>query len=334
MYKSNFKLFLLILALLSCYSDVLGQKSICKCKISDNYQFKNFERNWTNNSSRIDDIIRQVEKDGVAYYKSSHVSLEYIFKEIDEKFNELVPPYKLSMEYDGKGTMDLGYPNWVEEDPGIFSNIYIKTPFDTYINEQKDFDVMFGLQQVQTKVIPFIVVKNHFQAHEWNSITSIKLIIDDFEFSIMDRIIGFGTKYKEQDLAIKSGINTVAYRNVKLYRITLTSYSEFNRNREEFISDIISKIKAGKVSLVYETATGQVKRTFNETQVKSFKEMFQIYDKFLFNKFENRYINEDVKKECEELGTKVEEKNEAHYIKLQPIEDKINKFKEKYMEFY
>jgi hypothetical protein len=85
------------------------------------------------------------------------------------------------------------------------------------------------------------------------------------------------------------------------------------------------------VAMLYETSTGQIKRTFTEAQVKSLKEMFQLYDKFLFNKFENTYINADVKKECDNLKLELDEKNKEHNDLMDKLKTKIDNWKSEYL---
>ena len=61
--------------------------------------------------------------------------------------------------------------------------------------------------------------------------------------------------------------------------------------------------------------------------------MLQIYEKFQFDKWDITYLNEQVKKDCQEMEAQVQKANEPHYTALQPIIDRINAVMEKYKKF-
>ena len=326
MFKLNFKLFLVISILLHS-SFVFGQERICKCELVNNYRFADYEGEWKTAVYYIDDAISNI-KSG-RYKITSAESQRITFNSMWSPFNEILPPYSIKYE---KERVGYGIPNWTSETDDVGYNVILKKPFNTYVDEQKNFDVMFGIAGSYLK--PVLVVKNYFENSQYQSLKGPKLIIDDVEFSFAgSALANLGNNYKEQNLALKSGVNIVAYRTVRIYELSLFLKVENFNDRESYLASLIEKIKPGKVSLVYETATGQVKRTFNESQVKTFKEMLQIYYNFQFDKWEVTYLNEQVKKECQDMEAKIAIDNEAHYIRLKPLEDKINEVIEKYKKF-
>jgi hypothetical protein len=275
-------------------------------------------------------MIQEVENNGRDYYVKGRYSLEDYFTKVDKNFNEIIPPYQLIVKYDNSVPINFGFANWVEEEPGTLDAIYIKKPFSTYIDEQKPFDAMFSVRPGNREIYPLLVVKNYFKNSEYNSLSSPTLIMSDIHISLSTKIGGYGGKYQAQELAIKAGTSITGYRTVWLHNISFDTYAGFNKDKEKFLTEVINAIKPGKVFITYETSTGQIKRTFTEAQVKGLKEMFQIYYNFLFNKFEKKYINEEVKKECEALEAEVAERNKDHDIRMQPIIEMVNKFREEY----
>jgi len=325
----NIKFFLVVFVLFSHFSLIFGQKQICKCELISNYGQTDYKPRVNNSIIEINRAIENIEEG--RYKITSESNQESIFNQMLKPFSEILPPYSVKYETNLTNFLPSG---WVEDDPGIFNILFIKKPFNTYIDEQKNFDVMFGLSTtMEKKKSPFIVVKNYFENSQYQSLGYPKLIIDDYKFTFHDAISGYGKNYQEQTMSLKSGVNVVAYRTVRLYRINFNTQSGFQSNGEQLVSDVISKIKPGKVFMVYETSTGQIKRTFTEAQVKSLKEMLQIYEKFQFNKWDVTYLNEQVKKECQDMEAQVSRDNEEHYIRLKPIEEKINDIMEKYRKF-
>jgi len=322
MYKFNIKSFSIAFSLFIFYCNIFCQNQICKCNIVDNYRFKDYEESLEYNLNRIYTAMVNI-RDGL------YTIDEYTFNTMWSPFNEILPPYSIKREIERVG---YGIPNWISETDDSGYNVVFKKPFNTYIDEQKNFDVMFGIAGSYSK--PMMVVKNYFENSQYQSLDSKKLlIIDDEEFKIYFSYGALGNNYKEQNLPLKSGVNVVAYRTVRIYELPIFEKIEKFDDREPFLASLINKIKPGKVSIVYETSTGQIKRVFNEAQVKNFKEMLQIYYNFQFDKFEVTYLNEQVKKECEEMEAQVAKDNEEHYTRLKPIEDKINEVIEKYKKF-
>jgi len=195
-------------------------------------------------------------------------------------------------------------PNsWVRTEAFMDKIIY-KKPFDTYINESKNFDVMFGFLDKSTgfEWSPFLVVKNYMESAEYKSTSYITLNIGDISFNITESYSDFGRNFSEKELALRSGINVVAYRTVKIYKFPLErAISQKDKaEKTDYLNDLIKKAVPGKVSLVYETMTGKITRNFTEAQITSLKEMIKIYMYFL-NKEEVsgwEYKNEQVKQEC------------------------------------
>jgi len=178
-----------------------------------------------------------------------------------------------------------------------------------------------------------IVVKNYYTNYQYNSLTSATFVIDDYQFFFTQSLPSLGSKYRNQLLPIKSGVNIIAYRDVVQHILSFDAANITKLSQEDFVADIISKVKPGKVHITYETSTGQIKRTLTEAQVKSLKEMLQIYEKFQFDKWDITYLNEQVKKDCQEMEAQVQKANEPHYTALQPIIDRINAVMEKYKKF-
>jgi len=205
-------------------------------------------------------------------------------------------------------------PNsWVREDVGINSDLIIKKPFDTYINESKNFDVMFGLREISnlsySNWAPFLVVKNYLQKHEFNSVKMITLVIGDEEIELSETYNGFGRIYDEKKMAITSSSREIiAYRTVVIYKFDL-NYILYQKDKNnelmsEYLDNLIKNMQVGKVFINYETSTGKIKRSFNESQITSFKELIRIYKYFLNKKpfeYEEGYTDENLKQQCADL---------------------------------
>ena len=267
--------------------------------------------------------------------------------------------YLLKREYEKVATVipsTIGVSSsWVREDVGTFLDLIIKTPFDTYINESKNFDVMFGLKEVSncdySRWNAFIVVKNYFKQHEYNSLSKISLIIGDEEISLTETYDGFGSKYREQKISITSNRQIIAYRTVIIHRFDLNYIMyQKNKNKElmnEYLNTLIKKMQSGKVFICYETSTGKINRTFTDAQIISFKEMLKIYQHFMINKNNDssglEYKNDMIKQVCEDLEIENQKYKDDFQLELiaadSIIKHKtiqlINKYNEKiYNEFF
>jgi len=329
MLKSNLKFLFLPIALSSFFLFAAGQKQVINCKITNNYEYKDYEYEWKTLNNKINHSVNNIETG--LWPLNTKERYEATNKKISEYFSELPPPY--SIEYETKFTNYLP-PNWEQEDAGYYEKLTIKKPFNTYIDEQKNFDIMFCLRELNTgKKQIIIVVKNYYTNYQYNSLTSATFVIDDYQFFFTQSLPSLGSKYRNQLLPIKSGVNIIAYRDVVQHILSFDAANITNLSQEDFVADIISKVKPGKVFITYETSTGQIKRTLTEAQVKSLKEMLQIYEKFQFDKWDITYLNEQVKKDCQEMEAQIQKANEPHYIKLQPIIDRINEVMEKYKKF-
>ena len=336
MFKLFFKSSFLFIFLLPF--QMFCQKTICKCEIVDNKSLEQYNLYCEATYREIADILKDVREDKLT------ISKEEAFDIIDSKISELknFSPYYLKEIYDEKIPFNLGFSGWEEEDTGFAYYLYYKKPFNTYIDEQKNFDIMFGVRQPPTsghKTYPVLVVKNYFTNSEYKTLKSAKLIIDDFEIDFDKTIGGFGN-YSEQELALKSGTSIVGYRTVYLHEISISYHHGCNKDPEGYLSRMIAAIKPGKVFITYETSTGQIKRSLSEAQVRSLKETFQIWEKFLFDKFEKKYINNEVKKECERLVIECErlkpnleqnDKTKEYYPKVLEIENRIKDLRIKYL---
>jgi len=322
-------LFLCVIALFLSNFNLSAQKQICSCKMNKNYNYKSeYDDRWKNRMFDINDYLDDIESGKTVFTSKDYQ--EAIFNNIRKSLSELIPPYSISYE-----TQFTNYlpPNWVQEDAGFHDNLTLKKPFNTYIDENKNFDIMFCLRDIKDgKKQIIMVVKNYYTNSEYKSLGDPTFVIDDQEFSFSASLNSLGSKYKDQLLAIKSGVNVVAYRNVVLHLLDFYAYA-LAKDQDQFVSTLISKIKPNKVFITYETSTGQIKRTLTETQVKSLKEMLQIYEKFQFDKWDITYLNEQVKKDCQEMEAKIQQANEPHYTALQPIIDRINEVMEKYKKF-
>jgi hypothetical protein len=343
MCKLNFKLFLaLFLGLFFCHNLVLGQiltsskQIICKCQIKkDTYYFSQIEQDKKNLYRCLDiDYIKEYckkqdqesfhdrfHKDGQIYdecIKNQFENAQRYLNNLEEYFSKGL--YYVDNEREkietNIGNDIMGVPaTWILDDCGISGGgIIIKKPFDTYNNESKNFDVMFGLKRITvgfSSLSPFFVVKNYFQAHEYKSIRAIYFIIGDERIEITEKYDGFGNIYSEKELALKSGISIIAYRTVTILRFPLNDIlsNHTSEDREAYLNNLIKKATPGKVSIVYETMTGQIKRVFTDSQISSFKEMIKIYSYLLKNEIHSsqglEYKNETVQQECKNLENQI-----------------------------
>jgi len=149
------------------------------------------------------------------------------------------------------------------------TQVIVKTPFNTYIDENKNFDVFFGGRITTGNgygFAPFLVVKKYFQQHQFKSINQINLIIDDENIRITERYSSFDYE-SEKELALKQNNQIVAYRVVRIYILSM-----YNVN----IDNIINKCKSGKVFIEFETMTGKISDKLSDTQINSLKELFTI----------------------------------------------------------
>jgi len=344
MFKGSFKLLcVFIMFIVSSksfgqgfkFKDFTENRMICDCEfnISKDYtgEIWIYKDEWNRRDKymlNFDTLhtLKDMDNMGIDYQKpESYIRNEQIFCEVP--MNTIIGVSK-----DWKNLDD----QWI--------SVICKIPFDTYIDKNKNFDIMFFLSEDKK---PKLVIKNYFTNVQKNSLSKYYLMIGDDEYSIED---GFYNNekftYKEEAIFESSGSRIPkAYRIVSIHSLdvgyTLKEFEQIMRMNEEQqkvmysdsskskrLEQLIKNCVSGNVYIIYETSTGQIKRTLNEAQTTSLREMIEIHKYYKYDdNRSNAYKDREVENKCASIDKEVKEMCEKQMNIIQIYQDSLQKVK-------